>query len=83
MGTHMAELSCDLASLCIQHDVFFSIENPGKSMLWSLWQVVALSEQSTVVSVDFDMCYFGGMTLKPTSVLTNSALPWTISDTQS
>jgi hypothetical protein len=61
-----------LARLCVRMGVFFSVENPAKSLLWQLSGYKALMQLKTVEFVEGDQCPLGSIYKKATGWCTNA-----------
>ena len=70
-GNVIAEFCAKVASFCIEHNKFFSIENPTGSLLWKLPCYIELLSRPGVASVDFHACMWGSRRNKRTSFVTN------------
>ena len=66
-----ALFSVEIIRVCHECGVFFSLENPTTSKLWSFEPMHNLLALSGVFEVRFDACQFNGMSRKPTTLLTN------------
>eukprot|EP00973_Karenia_brevis_P026316 3629422-Karenia_brevis.AAC.1 len=62
----------EFANLCLQHDVWFSIENPRRSYMWLLSEFKQLAESEYVHVCNVVYCKFGMPWLKQTSFWTNA-----------
>ena len=71
IGCELAFFSCELARLCNQHGIAWSIENPQTSRIWELECFREILALPGVVVVDFPMCNFGQPYKKPTRIITN------------
>ena len=63
-----------LIRICLQHCVFFWVENPDSSFLWSLDEWLALGSKNYKCSLRVDYCSFGCSWRKRTRILTNTHL---------
>ena len=81
-GNQIAWFCADVARYCLQKNVWFSIENPSRSILWELPQYQALLADERVGKVDFHACMFGGKRDKRTAFVTNCPAPLTQLDRQ-
>ena len=69
MGNRFLEVTVQLAALCYDHGIPWSIENPAGSFLWSMPPMVNLAARSQVKRHELDMCRFGSPHMKPTAIV--------------
>ena len=71
VGAELAFFTAELCLLCHQCGIFWSIENPRSSKLWSFPPIFSFSLLEGVFVVDFPMCAYGAPHKKNTSIMTN------------
>ena len=69
VGLRAAHTTLQLLRLCLQHSVFFTVENPSASQLWSWPPLQSFLRQCSAVRADYHMCQYAATYLKPTSVV--------------
>ena len=74
MGNHHAIWLAGLIDLCRKYHVFFWVENPDGSFLWSLDEWVKLGAKDPSHSMRVDYCAFGCAWRKRTRIFTNTHL---------
>ena len=81
VGNEIANRTCYLCRILLEHGSFFTIENPKTSWAWHLISLRALKQLTGVNEVLFDQCRYGlkipdesgvpGLAKKPTKVVGN------------
>ena len=58
-----------MATLCHKLGVLWSVENPASSFIWVMPPILDLAQLPTVQKITLDMCRFGSVHKKPTSIM--------------
>jgi hypothetical protein len=69
MGTEFMLFTQRMATLCHKFGVLWSVENPASSFLWVMPPILDLAQLPNVQKITLDMCRFGSVHKKPTSIL--------------
>ena len=73
LGNYFALKSAEMAKTCLSVGVGFGIENPepwpNSPSLFLLPELITLSNNPLVHTLDFDQCTLGAETAKPTRIL--------------
>ena len=67
----LADFVAELATLCMDAHIGFSVESPRNSFLWQLPRMKVLLQHPRTQVVSFQNCMFGARRDKWTSLLTN------------
>ena len=69
LGNLFLQRSCMACLAVYLHGGDFSIENPEFSLMWSTPDIIELKRLTKAWLVDFDQCFFGAPSVKPTRLL--------------
>eukprot|EP00435_Cladocopium_sp_Y103_P009415 s1300_g2.t1 len=69
LGTAFMFFTQEMATLCHQLNLSWSVENPASSLLWFMPPMQELAQLPGAKMVTLDMCRFGSAHKKPTSLL--------------
>ena len=69
MGTEFMFFTQRMATLCHKLGVLWSVENPASSFIWVMPPILDLAQLPTVQKITLDMCRFGSVHKKPTSIM--------------
>ena len=71
-ANQLYHITCQLITWCIEHDTYFSVENPGRSFMWQTAPFVALVQSTpNLLEVFFHHCRYGSSRRKLTKLLHN------------
>lgn len=59
LGNRLAKHSAAVIRTALQYNIWFTLENPDRSMLWQQASIKALSRKTDVRCIKFDQCCFG------------------------
>ena len=74
VGIELALFTAEVISVCRQHKILWSLENPRNSRLFGLIGLSQELYQPGVFVIDCDYCMFGEPFKKPTRIFTNVAV---------
>ena len=69
LGNTFLDITVQLAMLCHDHGIPWSVENPAGSFLWSMPTMIKLLHRCRASRVELDMCRFGSKHMKPTAIV--------------
>ena len=69
LGNTFLDVTVQLAMLCHDHRIPWSVENPAGSFLWSMPTMIRLIQRCRASRVELDMCRFGSKHMKPTALV--------------
>ena len=64
-------MTCELITLCQQHKILWSCENPGRSFMWQTTPFVALFRTTPYESTEMHHCMYGSSRRKLTRLIHN------------
>ena len=71
VGLRAARITLQLLRFCALHGVYWTVENPTASQLWSWPPLQSFLHRSHAARADLHMCHYSATYQKPTSVVGN------------